>query len=298
MGDLTPRWQRFLVIPRYALRDLFKSKLVTALVAASFLYPLLAAILIYLHHNANAIALMRINVADLLPIDASFFQFFLEFQGWVAFILTVLIGPPLVSRDLSNNALPLYLCRPFSRAEYVLGKLSVLGAVLSLITWVPGLLLFSLQAYLEGADWLVGNLWIAGAIFMGSAVWILLLSLLALAVSAWVKWRVVASGALLGLFFVPSAFGAIVNNLFFTRIGHLLSPGALITNIWHGFFGLFVRDAGHIRGYRSSGRFTTGYIDVALVEPPLWASWLVLGLVCAVCLWLLARKVRAYEVVK
>ena len=36
------------------------------------------------------------------------------------------IGPGQVSPDLANNALPLYLARPFSRVEYVLGKMSVL----------------------------------------------------------------------------------------------------------------------------------------------------------------------------
>src|SRR5258707_13066390 len=51
-------------------------------------------------------------------------------------------GPPLVSRDLRNNALPLYLCRPFTRTEDVLGKMSVLLILLSAITWIPQLLLF------------------------------------------------------------------------------------------------------------------------------------------------------------
>ena len=32
--------------------------------------------------------------------------------------------------------------------------------------------------------------------------------------------------------------------------------------------------------------------------PPLWASWLAVALICAVCVWLLSRKVRAYEVIK
>ncbi|HEX8853937.1 MAG TPA: hypothetical protein VF754_10650, partial [Pyrinomonadaceae bacterium] len=225
-GALTPEWSRFLVLPRYALRDVFGSKLFTAIFCLCFIYPLVAAILIYLHHNTNAIALMKINVRELLPINASFFQYFVEVQGWLAFILTVLVGPVLVSRDLANNALPLYLCRPFSRAEYVFGKMTVLIILLSLVTWVPGLLLFLLQAYLEGAGWIVSSSRIAGAIFVGSMTWIVLLSLLALALSAWVRWRVVASGALLGLFFIPSAFGAIVNGLFITLVGNLISPAA------------------------------------------------------------------------
>ena len=294
-GRLTPEWSRFLVLPRYALRDVFNSKFFTAIFCLCFIYPLVAAILIYLHHNVNAIALMKINVRELLPINASFFQYFVEVQGWLAFILTVLVGPVLVSRDLANNALPLYLCRPFSRAEYVLGKMTVLVILLSLVTWMPGLLLFLLQAYLEGAGWIVSNSWMAGAIFVGSMTWIVLLSLLALAISAWVRWRVVASGALLGLFFIPSAFGEIVNGLFLTLMGHLISPAALMRNIWRGLFGNFTREVGSFNIEDAWGR---RFADVVLREPPLWACWLVIALVCLVCLLLLARKVRAYEVIK
>lgn len=294
-GRLTPEWSRFLVLPRYALRDVFGSKFFTAVFCLCFIYPLVAAILIYLHHNTNAIALMQINVRELLPINASFFQYFVEFQGWLAFILTVLVGPVLVSRDLANNALPLYLCRPFSRAEYVLGKMAVLVILLSLMTWAPGLLLFLLQGYLEGARWFVSNLWMAGAIFVASMTWIVLLSLLALAISAWVRWRVVASGALLGLFFVPSAFGAAVNGLFMTLMGNLISPAALMRNIWRGLFGNFTREVGRFNIEDAWGR---RFVDVVLREPPLWASWLVVALICVVCLLLLARKVRAYEVVR
>lgn len=289
-GELHSAWSRFLVIPRYALRDVFKSKLVTTIFILCFIYPLVASILVYLHHNANALALLKIDVRKLLPIDASFFEYFVELQSAFAFILTVIVAPPLVSRDLSNNALPLYLCRPLSRAEYVGGKMTVIVFLLSLITWIPGLLLFFFQASLEGLAWLWANLWMSGAIFVGGMVWIILLSLLSLAVSSFLKWRVVASGALLGLFFVPSAFGGIVNQLFLTRMGHLISLWATTTSIWRGLFGLFEREAGRI----SSRQFG----EIVLLNPPLWASWLVIALVCAVSLWLLARKVRAYEVIK
>jgi ABC-type transport system involved in multi-copper enzyme maturation permease subunit len=208
-GESHSAWSRFLVIPRYALREVFKSKLFTTIFILCFIYPLVATILVYLHHNVNALALLQVNVRELLPIDASFFQTFLEVQGAFAFILTVLVAPPLISRDLANNALPLYLCRPLSRLEYVLGKMAVVGFLLSLMTWVPGLLIFFFQASLAGLGWLWANLWMIWSIFFGFMVWIILLSLLALAISALVKWRVVASGALLGLFFVPSAFGEI-----------------------------------------------------------------------------------------
>src|SRR6266576_1517974 len=248
-GPLTPEWSRFLIIPRHAYRDVFKSKLFTAFFSLCFIPLLIEAILIYLHHNVNALALLKVNVRELIPIDAFFFQTFVNLQGGFAFFVTLLVGPPLVARDLRNNALPLYLCRPFSRTEYVLGKMSVLLILLSAITWVPQLLLFLFQSYLEGTSWFVENLWMASAVFIGSAVWILLLALLSQAVSALVKWRVIASAALLGLFFIPSIFGEVVNGLFQTRWGSIISIGALMKNVTDGLFGSFVQASTHITNW-------------------------------------------------
>src|SRR5688572_6107946 len=279
LGKLTPEWSRFLVIPRHAFRDVFKSKLFTAFFVLCFIPLLVEAILIYLHHNVNAIAILQVNVRELVPIDATFFQTWVNLQGSFAFFVALLVGPPLVARDLRNNALPLYLCRPFSRTEYVVGKMSVLFILLSAITWVPQLLLFLFQAYLEGASWFFNNLWIASAIFIGSVVWILLLALLSQAISALVKWRVVASGALLGLFFIPSIFGEVVNNIFATRWGNIISLGALIKNVTAGLLGTFVRTTGQMTDF--NGRVAR---EIILTEPPLWCSWLVLFLVCAACL--------------
>ncbi len=297
-GESQSALSRFLVIPRYALRDVFKSKLLTTFFVICFVYPLIAAILVYLRHNANALALLQINLSELIPIDATFFKTFIEVQGVFAFLLTVLVGPPLISRDLANNALPLYLCRPLSRTEYVLGKMTVIGFLLSTITWIPGLIIFFFQSSLAGFEWFIENIWMIWAIFFSSFVWILLLSLLALAVSSLVKWRVVASGALLGMFFIPSAFGEIINNLFLTRVGHLVSIWASINSVWDGLFGLFERQSGQIKGTVSNPIYSKQFFDIVLLEPPLWASWLVLAAVGGIAILLLSRKVRAYEVIK
>src|SRR5213594_4439399 len=267
-GALSPDWSRFLIIPRHAFRDVFRSKLFTAFFALSFIWPLVCAILIYLHHNVNALGIMKLNVADVLPIDAFFFQVFVEVQGTIGFFLAMLVGPQQVSRDLTNNALPLYLCRPFTRSEYVVGKMSIIIILLSTITWVPTLLLFLFQSYLEGWSWFSENIWIASAIFLGCLVWILLLALLTQAISAWVKWRVAARAALLGVFFIPSAFAAIINQIFETRWGHLIDLRALIANVWSGLFGTFVRQTGQIQEFRNGVMR-----EVVMNEPPLWASW-------------------------
>ena len=293
-GPLTPEWSRFLIIPRHAYRGVFKSKLFTAFFVLCFVPLLVEAILIYLHHNLNALGTMRLQIQELIPIDATFFQFFVSLQGGFAFVVALLVGPPIVSQDLRNNALPLYLCRPFSKTEYVVGKMSVLLILLSTITWIPQLLLFLLQSYLEGFTWFRTNLWLASAIVIGSVVWILLLALISQTVSALVKWRVVASGAILGLFLIPSVFGEFINVVFLTRIGNLVSIAALMENISSGLFGTFVQTTGTFRVESFDGTVR----EIILSEPPLWSSWAVLFGICVVCLAILSRKVKAYEVVK
>ncbi len=294
-GSLTPEWSRFLIIPRHALRGTFNSKLFAAFFAVCFLPLLVEAILIYLRHNVGALAALTINVRELIPVDAFFFQVFVNIQNSFAFLLALLIGPPLVSRDLRNNALPLYLCRPFSRTEYVIGKMSVLLILLSLVTWIPQLLLFFFQAYLEGFAWFKANAWIASSIVIASLFWIMLLALLTQTISALVKWRVVASGALVALFLIPSAFGLFINEIFNTLWGNIISLIAIINNVTAGLFGTFERvsEIRQVRGFE-------GIVvrEVVLMEPPLWLSWTVLFILCAICLALLSWRVKAYEVVK
>ena len=293
-GMLTPERSRFLIIPRHTLRGVFNSKLFTAFYVICFIPLLVEAVLIYLHHNVTALAIMNLNARQLIPIDGSFFHFFVYFQGCFAFLVALLVGPPLVSRDLRNNALPLYLCRPFTRTEYVMGKMSVLLILLSWITWVPQLLMFLFQSYLEGFAWFRSNLLMVSAILISGIVWILLLALLSQTVSALLKWRIVASGAMLGLVFIPSVFAGIVNLIFQTRWANIISLFALMNNITAGLFGTFDRVGGRIQ----ITDINDNVREVLLMEPPLWASWAALFLFCAVCLAILHWKVKAYEVVR
>jgi ABC-2 type transport system permease protein len=141
-GDLTGSLQRLLVIPRYAFEDLNRSRFLTIFFLASFIYPLVCALVIYVAHNASVLGLLGAQGSErFISINVTFFMTLLGWQSMLALFLTSFIGPGQISPDLANNALSLYLARPFSRAEYVVGKMMVLLVLLSLMTWVPGLLL-------------------------------------------------------------------------------------------------------------------------------------------------------------
>src|SRR5690349_21446921 len=111
-GALTASWSRFLVIPRYAFEDMRKSRFLTIFFLASFIYPLIAALIIYVQHNASALNLLGVQNANrLISINATFFLNFLGWQSMMALFLAAFTGPGQVSPDLANNALALYLAR-------------------------------------------------------------------------------------------------------------------------------------------------------------------------------------------
>lgn len=279
-GALTPLATRFLVISSYARRAVFKSRLFTGYFAVCFVPLLVMTILIYFKHNTSVLLAFNFNLANAgFTITPNFFRIFLNLQFTLGFILTVIVGPPLISKDLSNNALPLYLCRPLSRFDYVAGKISVIVLLLSLISWVPLMLIFFFESYLEGMVWFKANYFIAPAILISSALWIGFLSLAAAALSAWVKWRIAASGLLFGLLVIPTPITVTVNNLFNTYLGTLFHPAMVLAQIIDRLFHYSMPNLGW-------------------PDPPIALSWISLFVMLGIFVLLLARKVRAYEVIK
>lgn len=274
-GGLTTHWSRFMVLYRYARRNLFKSKFLTTLLNLCLLFPLLGLLGIYANDHMSAFSFLGPRSGPLFKVDGRFFLLFLSMQSFFAFILTAFIGPGLISPDLANGALTLYLCRPLSRLEYVLGKMAVLGIVLSWVTWIPGLVLFFVQASLSGWSWMIANLWIVSGIILGSWIWILSIALLAMALSAYVKWRIAAGALLLGVLFLGAGFAQAINRVLQTQQGYLIDVSKLINIIWQDLF--------HDSGER------------ALSAGEAWFGLLAFA---ALCFYLLMKKIRANEVVR
>lgn len=277
-GSITPPATRFLVFPHYIFKDLFQSKALVFFYALCCLYPLLLSLRIYISNNLGALkALFGAAPQGLVQVSPETFGYFLYVQGGLAFLLALAVGPGLISRDLANNGLPLYLSRPISQAEYVVGKMSVLFILLSGISWVPGLMLYGLQGSLAGGDWMVANLRVAMGLVVGSCVWILFLSLLALALSAWVKWKPVAAFLMCMIFGVGWFFAQLAHALFsrsWGDWGYYFDPGRLIVIVWSGLLDTTPPDGPSFL--------------MASVALTVMAAFLVL---------ILNRKLRAYEVV-
>ena len=287
-GGLTPEWSRFLVLARYTLEELRASRFFSLFFPACFLWPVMAALVIYVRYNLETLTFLNLKTDKLIVIGPQFFMNTMGFQSMLAFFLATFVGPGLVAPDLANNGLSLFLARPLSKTGYVLGRLVVLAGLLSMMTWIPGLLLYALQSYMEGGSWWWDNLRIANGILIGSCLWILLISLLALALSAWVKWKPIAGSLMFGVFFVAGGFAAVINEVLRTRWGNLLNVGHLMGSVWVSLFEVPMK--------RGQGGW---FFRVAQGEEiPIWCCWLVLTALCALCLYMLSRKIRGVEVVR
>jgi len=283
-GSVTPEWSRFLVLTRFAFADLLKSRFFVLLLILSLVPCLVFAAYIFIANNRTVQSLLPLAPADLFSVEARYFTIIVIVQTQVAFLLNCWVGPVLIAGDLTNGALPLFLSRPFKRSDYVLGKLSVLVLLLSGVTWVPCLLLFSLQAGLARNGWIWSHLWMIVPIVLCSGIWILMLSLLSLAVSAWVKLRIVATGVIFVTFFVPTGLGEMFNSIMGTHWGRLLN--------FSDMFRLILA-----QGFREQS--ASGILGpLEWNEIPVPAAWGVLLSLCLLSLVILNARLRAREAVR
>lgn len=277
-GTLTSRWVRLGVIVRYALAEAWSSRITVGLFTLSMLPVIVYLVGIYLANNPVArMLIMRRNPT--LTINAGYFLKVLETQCWLALVLTAWIAPRLVCFDISDNALPILLSHPISRFGYVLGKFVALSSCLSLATWIPCTLLFFYQGYSSAQPWVLPNLRIAVGLVVGSLLWILLLSLLGLALSAWVRWKAVATGIIFAAVLVPAGIGGVITGILRTKWGFLLNVPVIMTQLWQQLLGA-------PQTMRPDFRLPGSCI------------LLVLALMCAVCVLLLNARIRAREVVR
>jgi ABC-2 type transport system permease protein len=238
-GRRVPPERLWRVVTRHALQDAFRSRLVLLVFCASFLLPLGAATFVYLTHNVSALASMRLDPAELLQIDGWFFAGFMAWQCyWFGGLLALLAGPSLVSADLANGAFPLFLARPLTRARYVAGKLAALALLLSAVTWVPGLLVYGLQASLAGSEWARAHVRIPFAIVAGSAAWIAALSLLTLAASALTRRKATAQTLLVALLLGGQVVGAAFQDTLGTNWGFLVSVPEVMRSLVQVLYGV------------------------------------------------------------
>lgn len=156
-GDKIANGRAWWVIAGAGMRTFITRRAFLGLLLASWMPFFARALQIYASAN--------LPQASFLTLTPETFRQFLEQQGIFVFFITVYVGSGLIANDRRANALQIYLSKPLTRTEYVLGKLAVLMTFLLLVTWIPGLLLLLVQVLFAGSfTFLIDNLYLFPAI--------------------------------------------------------------------------------------------------------------------------------------
>jgi len=208
-----------------------------SLLMISMFCPLGCIGFIYFSNHVELLINIGPQFKNLLQIDSRFFLIFMRIQAVFSILIAIFAAPGLIAPDLSNNALQLYFSRPFSRAEYVFSRLTVLLSLLSMVTWIPGIILFSVQSALADGNWFIQNFRLGFGVFTGLTIWIVLVSLVAMAASAYVRKRVMAEAFILGIIFILPVGTRILNSLFDVVWASLFDPVLVVNQIWRSLLG-------------------------------------------------------------
>jgi ABC-2 type transport system permease protein len=211
-----------------------------------------------------------------LPVDGRLFGDFLNQQIGFTILISIFGSSGLIANDLRTGAILVYLSRPLTRRDYVLGKLGVTLALNLAVTLVPGLALYGLALGLAPDLFMKWDLaWIPLAVVAHSLLISLTVSLLTLAVSALSRSARVAglalAGLVVGLEIVRGVLGAISDR----PEAHVLSIQNDLRIVGNLIFGIAERGA-----------------SVPTAYPPIALALLAVG-----CLLVLRKRVRAVEIV-
>ena len=130
--------------------------------------------------------------------------------------------------------------------------------------------------------WGWDNFFIAIAIFVSSWLWIAVIALLALALSVFVRWRIAATGLIVGVLIALPLFGGAVNVALQTNLGSLLNINYTI------------RVAGASLFHITLPRFG----NIILRDVSVASAWFSILTACAVSVFMLNRRLKAREVVR
>ena len=240
-----------------------------------FLSLLLLAWLPFFGRGVQIYFSLYIPQATLLAVTPETFREFMDFQNLFVFFITIATGAGLIANDRRANALQIYLSKPLTRADYVVGKLAGLSTFLAAVTFLPGILLLVLQMLFSGSITFVReNLFLIPAITVYSATQVALSAFVMLALSSLSKSRRFVAVMYAGIVFFTAAMYQVLRQLTGAGAWALISPEDVLDVL-------------------------AGAIFRAAETPPIPVPFALLTVLVLIggSIWILDRRVRGVEVV-
>ena len=225
-GQKSALGRSWLVIASAGIREIIRKRVFMGILLMAWIQFIGRAIAMWAAANVP-------QAAPLLAATPETFRDFLDKQGFFVFVVTIYIGAGLIANDRRANALQIYLSKPLLRSEYIAGKAAILFTFLTLVTWVPAILLLFVQVIFAGSfAFLKANLFLFPAITVASLLQVLLATFTMLALSSLSKSARYVAILYAGiLFFSAAIYGAMYGITGGSTSFSYLSLGANLTQV-------------------------------------------------------------------
>jgi ABC-2 type transport system permease protein len=295
-GPLYTRAIRWWIIVYASLRMLLKRPGLWAVVVLGSLPYLFSGGLLYFQSQgwSNQIPMMA-EYPQGQKYAASFFQA-LDSQSLWLFVLALMVGAGSIAADNRTNALLVYLSRPITKGDYLLGKWMGIFLVVFVLALLPALLLylFCLFSYLD-EGFFKHEPWLILRVIAAAAVPAAIHASLLVGFSAWSKTPRVAGASYAALYF---GSGLVTSAIWLIRYHGDLKAGILMRHLSLG--GIMKGLTQNIYGVTllmPSGHRRRGLEIVYLAPPEFWVMLVVAAGLVVAGIAAARAKIRAVEVI-
>lgn len=270
-GKETARWKRFLVITRYTMQEVMEGRFVFNFYVFSLLLPLAPLVLIYANSQQHLLRLIGLPEMNLITINEAFFYKWMTYQAFCGLCLVFLTIPNLFVNDYSQNALILYLTRPISRWDYILGKALVPLFMLSTVVWVPIELLIVFHSTLT-SGFLSTHIDFVFAVFVSGCLYMIMFTLLSFAIVILAKTKQKSRMFLFLFYIISRNIDFLIDRIFDSPVGKYGDIVSVYTSLWRSL--------------------------MSLEEGNLLGNSIVFVFVCCVSLYIFQRRIRPFQHVR
>ncbi|MGV3722269.1 MAG: ABC transporter permease [Actinomycetota bacterium] len=296
-GPLHTRAIRWWIVAASGLRMLIR-KPGFWIVAALALFPYVFAGLMLWAEGQGM--LRQVGMLPNYPPDQKYAaQFFGAQKGqWLwLFVVAMMAGASSIAADNRANALLVYLSKPLTKGDYLLGKWMGIFLAVYVVALVPALVLYLFclisfldAGFLKNEPWLIFR--IAGAVALPAAVHASLL----VGFSAWSKTPRIAGAAYAALFLLGNTISGVIWAI---RYRGDLSEGILVRHLSiNGIIDGLAQNLYGVTLLTVAGHRRRGLETIALDPPLLWAMLLIGAVVVALGIGAARAKINAVEVIR
>jgi ABC-2 type transport system permease protein len=182
-------------------------------------------------------SLILVVVSSQLPVPVVTYVGLVSTFSYAITAFVAMVAPELVSRDLRNNALPLYFSRPPHRTDYALAKLGALVTAAFVMFAAPLLVMFIGMAF-STKDGIGGVFDQFGDLLPGLAAALIhavVVAAIALPLASLTGRRVFATGLIVGVFLLTAPISGALQNFGedgpAASLAGLLNPVSLLTGV-------------------------------------------------------------------